>query len=94
MNRSILGVFLGVIAIATIAPGASVSEAAVKALSAPLTQASAYAGANVGRLDTIQSDAIRSYSLTDSRVIGGGAFGYNSKYRQVACIKVGHRLSC
>ena len=95
MNRSILGV----IAIATIAASASVSEAAVKALSlppAPLTRVSAYVGVWLKDqiVDPDPLDAIQSYAPRDTRVIGGGVPGYNFQYRQFACIKVGHRLSC
>jgi hypothetical protein len=94
MNRFILGV----IAIATISTGASVSEAAVKALPpphAPFTGASANVGgiwakAQIADLDRF--DAIQRYPLGDSGVIGSGVLGY--KYRQFACIKIGHRLSC
>jgi opacity protein-like surface antigen len=96
MNRFILGV----IAVATIAAAAPVSEAAVKAppSSAPFTWAGASVGANVGSVwardqiaDLGRLDAVHSYAL---RVIGGGAPGYDLQYRQFACIRVGHRLQC
>jgi hypothetical protein len=91
---------LGVIAIATISTGASVSEAAVKTLPppfAPFTEASTNVGgiwakAQIADLDRF--DAIQRYALRDSGVIGSGVRGYNFQYRQFACIKIGHRLSC
>jgi hypothetical protein len=96
MNRFIFGV----IAIATISTGASASEAAVKALPPPPAPF-AGASANVGSVwvkdqiaDLDRLDAIQRYSLRDSGSVGSGVLGYNFQYRQFACIKVGHRLTC
>jgi hypothetical protein len=95
---------LGLIAVATIATVAPVSEAAVKALppsSAPFTGAGADVGANVGGgwikdrvADLDRLGVIRSYALRDSGAIGGGVPGSNFQYHQFACIRVGQRLQC
>jgi hypothetical protein len=91
MNRLILGV----IAVATIAAGAPVSAAAVKAPPPPLpfTWGGADVGANVGSV-LGRLHAIQSYVLRDPGVIGSGVPGYNFQHRQFACIRVGHRLQC
>jgi opacity protein-like surface antigen len=92
---------LGLVAAATITAGAS--AAAVKALPPPASSswAGASSGANVAGIspkdqmeDLGRLDAIQSYAVRDTGILGSGMPGYNFQSRQFACIKVGHRLQC
>lgn len=94
MNRFILGM----VAASAIAAGAS-AEAAT-ALPELTWGAADGAGVRIGsrsdliadldRFDAVPSNA----ALRDSRVITSGLPGYNSRYRQFACIRIGHRIAC
>ncbi len=96
MNRFILGL----VAVAAIAAGASASTEAATAL--PVLTGGAAAGPSVrigSRSDLIADldrfDAVRSNAaLRDSRVITSGVPGYDFRYRQFACIRIGHRIAC
>jgi hypothetical protein len=95
MNRLIIGMAT----VAAITTGATVS---VEATSAPPKFTwGAYGGADVridSRIDVLADldrfSVVRSDVLRDSRATTSGVPGHNFRYRQFACIRIGHRIVC